>query len=123
MADATATETLAEGARPHDPGEWSANVRDVLRNKSPTRKVIDVELLLLSVLAWQWWGLWLAPLVWLAVLVAEPAYHRWRLSRGEETQYCYPGGLGSGPLTLAATWLFYLQLLALPFLLLYWALF
>lgn len=77
-----------------------ASAGDVLFNKSLTRQLIDLELLLIT------------GFTWIFFLFTELIYHKWRLSNGEaeKSQYSYSGGKGEGYITKGAKILFWGQL-------------
>lgn len=92
-------EAVTDGAvatTSEQPGVLSS-AGDILFNKSLTRQLIDLELLIVTGLTWG------------AFLLSELIYHRWKTSKGEDTQYSYPGGAGEGLITKAAKVLFWLQ--------------
>jgi len=72
---------------------------DALLNKSRTRQLIDLELLIISGLTWAFF------------LLTETIYHHWRTSNGEAhlSQYSYPGGRGEGLITKTAKVFFWGQ--------------
>lgn len=77
----------------------TASAGDVLFNKSLTRQLIDLELLILTASTW------------IFFLITEVIYHRWRQSRGEafKSQYSFDGGRGEGIITKGAKVLFWGQ--------------
>ncbi|KTG30649.1 hypothetical protein [Haloferax profundi] len=76
-----------------------ASAGDVLFNKSLTRQLIDLELLLIT------------GFTWVFFLLTELVYHHWRLSNGvpEKSQYSFDGGIGEGYITKGAKVLFWSQ--------------
>lgn len=80
-----------------------ASIGDVIFNKSTTRQLIDLELLLVT------------GFTWVFFLGTEFIYHHWRLSNGkrEKSQYSYRGRRGEGIVTKFGKVLFWSQLILL----------
>lgn len=80
---------------------FTADAGDVLFNKSLTRRLIDLELLLITGFTWAFF------------LLTEVIYHRWRRSRDEahKSQYSFDGGIGEGIFTKLGKVLFWGQIM------------
>lgn len=91
--------SMAQSTQSDDAGQsLISSAGDILFNKSLTRQLVDLELLLIT------------GFTWIFFLITELVYHHWKLGKDEETQFSHKGGIGEGPITKLAKGLFWIQI-------------